>query len=607
MNSHCMCANIFIIGKQVALFKWKQKTARLNVFITLSMLSTVALSLFLAGALFYFSSSRILTIEFRRGIVEQLEQMNRYAYDKIAIIDFIYSLFMSNIIIRENLDPVTTAYYNKSPIERRLETERQMSYMIVTNYLWNEGLLSAVHIFDTNENYAGFSLHKSPEEQFEQAVKACMEFDKTATALSIIRSESGISVYFIKNVFSIYTGNKIASILIEINEEKWKKAFSAGTDENWLVFMYSGNLIFNLGGNSADIEEIAEITKEYPGFQEINNKGKNYFIASQEIDYANLVSVVAAPKERILYDMNRTLRDFFIIFFAIILVSLILITLLSYTVTNPVKKMITYVRTVSRHQTDTQSDTAKAPKNTFVEVDEFVSAFSEMLKRVEMYYTDLHRQQILLKNAEIKALQSQIAPHFLFNVLNTIAWKSEISGNTEIYRMILFLSELLRANILSNNKDFITLKEELDYVRFYIQLQQQRFEDKFTVDMQYEEKHANLSVPRLSIQTLVENAVSHGIEPLSDNGRLVIRVIQKPELSDEDGGVYVEVEDNGIGFPKDFNINADNTQGDGTHTRVGLKNLNQRLILFGGRGLIIRREGGSTVVSFRIPEKRSGV
>ena len=592
------------------LFTVKPKMVRLNVFITLSMFFTVALSMLLAGALFYFSSARILASVYRKGIVERLEQINRNANDKIVIIDSLFSYFMSNTIIRENLDPVTPAYHDKSTIERRLETERQMSYMIVTNYLWSEGLLNAVYIFDARGNYAGIFSNKSPNEQLAEARKIYNKFDRTATALRIIRGESEQSIYFIKNIFSMYSGEKIAAILVKINEDKWKKICSAGTDENWLIMMYSPDFILNLGDSFSDIDGIAAITKGNSGFKESTFHGKDYFIASQNVDYTNLVSVVAAPKEYLLYDMNTTLHTFIFLYVIIILISLVVITLLSYVVTNPLNKMIAYVRTVSKNhdETDVESGiSAIALKAMFVEFSEFVSAFYDMLNRLKMYYTDLHKQQILLKNAEIKALQAQIAPHFLFNVLNTIAWKAEISGNTDIYRMILFLSELLRANILSNDRDFIALKEELTYVRYYIQLQQQRFEDKFTVKILFNEKLSGSPVPRFSIQTLVENAISHGIEPLSEGGRLIVRVFQAPaELSSEKSRIHVEVEDNGVGFPEDFDINAATPLDDSSHTHFGLKNLNQRLILFGESGLSIRREKAHTIVSFRIPEIKGG-
>lgn len=569
---------------------------RLNMFITVSMFFTVALSLLLAGALFYIGSARALTLVYRDAIVQRLAQINLNAREQLVIIDSMYPLFMSNTIIRENLDPATPAYRDKTPVERRLEIERQMEYMIVSAYLWSEGFAKAVYIFDTANGCAVFSLYNYPGEALERARTACGTIDGAAVGFHIIRGGDGGSIYFIRNIFSMYTGKKIASILIDINEEKWKKLYSTGNDENQIILMYSENLVLNLGGSSGSPEEIAgmvNLSRGQPGFQEKKLGAVDYFIASRKTGFADLVSVVAAPKQYLLRDMNKTLWVFIALYVATMLISLVLTSLLSYSITSPITKMTAYVRAVSGRHTE-----VKRPEGMFAEFEEFVSAFTDMLGRVEMYYTDLHNQRLLLKNAEIKALRSQIAPHFLFNLLNTIAWKAEMSGNAEIYRMTISLSELLRANILSNDKDFVTLKEELDYARFYIQLQQYRFEEKFTVEIFHDDSLADLPIPRFSIQPLVENAISHGLEPLPDGGRLVVSVWT------EQGGVYASVEDNGVGFPPDFDINAAPHE-EGTHTGVGLKNLNQRLILLGGGecGLSIRaNKDGLTVVSFRIPE-----
>jgi sensor histidine kinase YesM len=213
----------------------------------------------------------------------------------------------------------------------------------------------------------------------------------------------------------------------------------------------------------------------------------------------------------------------------------------------------------------------------------------------------LHRQRMLLKEAEIKALQAQINPHFLFNVLNTLAWKAEIEGNSEIYQMALSLGELLRANILSIDKDLVTLQEELEYSRYYVYLQQQRFGDKFTMEVENEGVAADFLLPRFSIQPLVENAILHGFEPKPDDGQKSLLTIK---IAPADGGINVAVRDNGVGFPADFEIERIVPSGRGTHTHIGLRNLRERLILLGGKKsrLSIKREGNDTVVSFWLPQ-----
>lgn len=107
----------------------------------------------------------------------------------------------------------------------------------------------------------------------------------------------------------------------------------------------------------------------------------------------------------------------------------------------------------------------------------WADAFNQMLKQLDIYYNDNFQKQLLLKSSEIRALQSQMNPHFLFNVLNTVAWKAQMSDNEEIYQMIISLGEFLKINTLSREKDYVRLAQEIEYVKFYVYLQQMRFED----------------------------------------------------------------------------------------------------------------------------------
>ena len=531
--------------------------AWMNGVITVSILLIVAVSLLLGGGFFYVSSARALTAIYNADIAGRLEQINRNVHNQIAIIDAIYPYFMSNTIIRENLDVTPREYRNKDFIARRLEIERQMSYMMVNSFLWSEDIVTAVYMLTLEGTCASFALHKSLEEYQDRVRTICSKIDERSASLEIAVLHG--SIYFIRNIFSWYTGEKVAVLVIEINEKKWKNLYTAGTDENWFVFMYNGSLALNLGSSvleddaakddSTKIEEILALSRQGYGFKEVSLSGTEYFIVSQKTGYADFVSVVAAPKHYLLRNMNKTLRAFIVFYLAIMLVTLVFTTLLSYS----------------------------------------------------------FNRRILFKNAEIEVLRSQIAPHFLFNVLNTIAWKAEMSGNTEVYQMTISLSELLRAGTISADKDFVALKEELDYVRFYLCLQKYRFGDRFAVEILYDDELLGMVVPRFSIQPLVENAISHGLEPLPGGGWLAIRIFQA------DGGMYVEVEDNGVGFPDHFNINTPDTSflfKEGNHIHIGLKNLNRRLILLNGskRGLSIHKKSGSgTVVSFRLPFAKDGV
>ena len=572
--------------------------SRMNIFIVFSVLLIMTFSMVLAGILFYTKSAAVLSEIYQEEIVRNLEQMDRSIQDNIAMIDSVYAQLTSNTLIRDNLDPAAEEYVSSSAESRRMEIERQMGYMLVNNYLWTENLIRGVYIIDNEEECARFAKTYGPDK--ENALKVARQCDRTDPQLQIrgLEGEHG-SVYFVRNIFSLNTGRKNAAAVIEMSSYEWARLFAAVADENWLVLINNADLRWSIGPEFYEDEQIDALlaaAENHFGFQETSVLGTEYFIASSKTDAAGLTTAVAAPKEYLLRDLEKA-RASFLLMYSIIAVAAMFFTLaVIVLVTKPIKQMTGYVRDVAQNRA-----AAKRPKGLFKELDGFVESFNEMLARLETYYSDLHEQKLLLKNAEIKALQAQMDPHFLFNVMNTIAWKAEISGNSEVYDMVISLSEMLRANAMSNDESFITLKEELDYVRLYIYLQQKRFDGKFSVSIDHSGVPGTAQVPRLCIQPLVENAILHGFEPLPDDGQeWLLSVCIKPEGN----GIRVTVEDNGTGFPHDFDIETLKTPEDSNHSHIALNNLNKRLAWIGGADnkLLISSEKGKTTVSFWVPD-----
>jgi len=407
---------------------------------------------------------------------------------------------------------------------------------------------SGGYSFSSDGSCARFTMYQVPDTGLNYAREIARENEQAAPSLQI-RTIGSDSIYFTRNIFSMNTGRMIATIVLDLNRFQWARLISSGTDENWLILIMNEGMMLSLGESSGENEwvgALSSLVESYHGFQEAVVLDKEYFIASQKMNSTGLISAVAAPKDYLLRDLRDAQASFLLSYSFIVLVSMLFIAL------------------------------------------------------AIILYRGLHEQSILLKNAEIKALQAQIDPHFLYNVMNTIAWKAEMGGNNEVYDMVLSLCEMLQANALSKDKSFITLKEELDYVRLYIYLQQKRFDGKFAIEIDHEGVSETVRVPRFSIQPLVENAILHGFEPLPEgepSWLLSIRV--KPDGS----GIRVWVEDNGAGFPDGFNIGNLKSIKGSKHSHIALRNLNQRLIWIGGanNSLSISTKDKKTIVSFRIP------
>jgi two-component system LytT family sensor kinase len=194
----------------------------------------------------------------------------------------------------------------------------------------------------------------------------------------------------------------------------------------------------------------------------------------------------------------------------------------------------------------------------------------------------------MANKAEIKALQTQINPHFLFNALNAIT--SFIRINPDKAReLIINLSNYLRFNIELND-EFIDIKKELKQVKDYIEIEKARFGNKLNIV--YDIDNVNIKIPSLSIQPLVENAIVHGI--LKDKGAGTVNI----SVKEEEENIRISIVDSGVGIDEEVieRVYTDNVP----ENKIGLYNVHLRLKLIYGQGLIIERLEKGTKIEFYI-------
>ncbi len=213
----------------------------------------------------------------------------------------------------------------------------------------------------------------------------------------------------------------------------------------------------------------------------------------------------------------------------------------------------------------------------------------------QLELADLEHQKELNVAAEIRALQAQIQPHFLFNTLNTIV--SLIRSQPEKAREILiFLGEFLRHN-MRHGVAFHSVREECEHVQAYLAIEEARFGDKLKVNMDIEDGTGGVLLPPLVLQPLVENAVKHGLLPKKNGGTVSIHT------HIEGDGLNIIVRDDGIGITG-FKLHdiLERDQDEPAEIGIGLKNVHLRLLRLYGQGLQIESTlGEGTIISFRVP------
>lgn len=573
----------------------------LRTFITIAVCLIVTVTLVFSGLFYYNKTAEILMENYERSITSQLNQVNQKISDQIASIDSAAPLFLSDALLLETLESPAS-----SPVgyEKKLAIERQMSSMYYRTPLAGHNFTDSVFII--RKDGALFHIYTSGsfEPYTEKNALLLQDLDTTNPYLMCrVLPGAENSLYFIRNLYNSSTGSYMGTFFIEINREKWMKYCVEGLDPSWFICLYNEEM--TLVSNDAMKEQGAKLASlpapadPNVSFREEKLNEERYFAASKRLARPEITSAVVAPKNLLLQDLNHTLETYLLLLVFTALTALVFSILISRMITSPVRRMIYHINQISAG-----TSSALPPMKMYHEFEIWADSFNRMLRQLDTYYNDNFQKQLLLKNAEIRALQSQMDPHFLFNVLNTIAWKAQIINNEEIYQMVISLGELLKANTLSRETDFIELEKEMEYVKFYIYLQQRRFEDRIDCVIQIPEELMKCKVPCFCIQPLVENAIVHGLEPKKGKGKLIIQIFPTDCREAAPSEMEVAIIDNGLGFAEIPDVRSIPSSSSDTHTHIGLKNLDKRLeLLFGERARLKIESVPNlcTTISFRIP------
>ena len=232
------------------------------------------------------------------------------------------------------------------------------------------------------------------------------------------------------------------------------------------------------------------------------------------------------------------------------------------------------------------------------EVQNLSDSFGHMVGRIQRLMTTVREEEIVLRKTELKALQAQINPHFLYNTLDSISWMCEQGKNKDAVVMVNALAQLFRISI-SKGHELIPIRSEVQHAKSYLQIQSVRYKDQFSYRFEVDESCLDYLCNKITLQPIIENAIYHGINGLVDEGEIIIRIESRGD------DILATVEDNGVGMEPE-QIEAIFRRSD-TKSGIGIKNVNDRLkIWFGDAyGITIESEPDcGTRVMVRMPKKQ---
>ena len=304
---------------------------------------------------------------------------------------------------------------------------------------------------------------------------------------------------------------------------------------------------------------------------------------------------VSSVQELITDGLQEVLRISVISALFILAAMLMLSVLLSQMLSKPIQNLVSAMRSFERDADNFSYEPVMGVR----EVQNLSVSFEHMVHRIQKLMATVRSEEINLRKTELKALQAQINPHFLYNTLDSISWMCEQGKNAEAVLMVNALARLFRISI-SRGHELIPIRSEVQHAQSYLQIQSVRYKDQFSYEFDVEEGCLEYLCNKITLQPIIENAIYHGVNGLVDEGRIIIRVFERED------DIFFTVEDNGVGMEPEQIEEIFRRKPDGK-SGIGIKNVNDRLkIWFGEKyGVTITSvpdEG--TRVTVRMPKVR---
>lgn len=349
-----------------------------------------------------------------------------------------------------------------------------------------------------------------------------------------------------------------------------------------------------------------DLRAAFPGFEQVLNDDNGYFgtkvnqvgvlVIYQDVEGTDWKLVQAVPRRTLLNSSGSLFLFMLLALLLLIIFSVIFSAIQNHTIIHPIYRLSKELSQVKDGNFDIQVNS-----NCRDEIGCLTEAFEEMLKRTKELINRVYLSRIQEKESAFKALEVQINPHFLYNVLDSIHWAAIKQKDWEVSDRIEALSELFR-HVLNKGDSITTMRAEVNYLQNYLFLQKNKFAGKICVCIDVEEELMECQTLKLILQPLVENAIQHGLAEKDGTGNISVWIERK------DGSLFLHVEDDGCGADEDAvrsMIYAEQETGGA----FALKNIHDRVRMRYGEpyGLTFESlEQVGTVVTVRIPELREG-
>lgn len=485
--------------------------------------------------------------------------------------------------------------YEKNGLRKKI-TNRLVAYAGSEKYVYSMIFIDNDNNIMAAGNREGISEKKQRElvalgQQYSGSNAWYTGGDQQARLLSVRQVKS-----FTGGAFTL---EKLGTLVIRVRLDRIvQDQMQHPAEDSQLLITDGREVIYPTESTVSKSEIESELKRTQPYGIAMFEQGRN-FVARANSPYTDWVYLYMTPFDQMFKQIQFVKQLVTVIFIMIFLAALIFGAKFSRSITQPIAQLIKKMRNIEKGDLDKLEEAAlgNVPISSQNEVGLLHRTFKMMVQRIRELIDENYAKQLVIRETELKALQAQINPHFLYNTLESINWLAKVQKQHQISEMVEALGFLLRSSVNMSEK-WITLERELDIVRSYVTIQHTRFEERLDFDMDIAPEVGTARIPKLTLQPLVENAIHYALEPSIEPCRIRIRA-----RADGDN-VVIEVEDDGPGMTPEF---LEQLQEGRVQTRgqgIGLSNIKERIRLtFGDEGEMIMSSnpGSGTVVSIRIP------
>lgn len=415
----------------------------------------------------------------------------------------------------------------------------------------------------------------------------------------------------------IYTGRKDSSILCvrPIREIKGLSLKTLGIlvmrlDLEWMIkdslytssidpksysiAVYDGSRILYPVDDSGLKTLITDLSS-FDQYKILSLNNRRFFVARKSFNYLNWTYLGLVPYNNIFHTLVLFVTALSMTIAIAILLSIIISRWLSNTITYHFDRLINKMAIFEKGYFSSEADSQYQQRSD--EIGQLHRNFDQMAKKIGDLIENNYIKQLLIKDAQIKALEQQINPHFLYNTLESINWQAKISHQQQISKMAESLGHILRFAI-NERADIIPIEKELGMVDSYIQIQKIRYSDRLLYETEVESNILNSMIPKMSIQPLVENAISHALEQMTD----ICTIRLTARRSEEN--VLITVENNGSCIDVDVLDKLKSNVYEPSGNGIGLINIDSRIkLIFGEQyGLSFRNLDDGVQAIITLPE-----